>query len=186
MASLGLAESSGNPGAVSSAGALGLFQFMPGTAKGLGINPLQPGSAASGANTYLTNEFTWLRAAGYTSSNAKTALEMAIAGYNEGQGAMEEQINAYKAKYGTLPTFAQLKGFTPTPGLKPGQAGYIEPIQGQSIREVSNVLADLSALLSKFSNNFNGLTTAQLAKALITALNQASTTPPPPSRGLGG
>ena len=36
------AESAGNPNAVSKAGALGLFQFMPKTAKAYGINPLDP------------------------------------------------------------------------------------------------------------------------------------------------
>lgn len=47
------AESSGNPQAVSPKGAQGLFQFMPATAQGLGINPHDPVQAAQGAAKYL-------------------------------------------------------------------------------------------------------------------------------------
>lgn len=43
------AESAGNPNAVSSKGAQGLFQFLPQTAKAYGINPLDPQQAAVGA-----------------------------------------------------------------------------------------------------------------------------------------
>lgn len=43
------AESGGNPSAVSPKGALGLFQFMPDTAKQYGIDPLDPSQAAEGA-----------------------------------------------------------------------------------------------------------------------------------------
>lgn len=42
-------ESGGNAGAVSPKGALGLFQFMPETAKQYGIDPLDPTQAAEGA-----------------------------------------------------------------------------------------------------------------------------------------
>jgi len=42
-------ESGFNPSAHSSAGAQGIAQFMPGTAKGLGVNPLDPRSALFGA-----------------------------------------------------------------------------------------------------------------------------------------
>ena len=46
-------ESGGNPRAVSSAGALGMYQFMPGTARELGINPMDPTQARAGAERYL-------------------------------------------------------------------------------------------------------------------------------------
>lgn len=42
-------ESGGNPNAVSPAGAQGLFQFMPETAKAYGVNPFDPQSSAIGA-----------------------------------------------------------------------------------------------------------------------------------------
>lgn len=44
-----MAESSGNPNAISPKGALGAFQFMPETAKAYGVNPLDPQSSAVGA-----------------------------------------------------------------------------------------------------------------------------------------
>lgn len=53
LRSVATVESSGNPYATSRAGAQGLFQFMPGTAKELGINPMNPEQAASGAARYL-------------------------------------------------------------------------------------------------------------------------------------
>src|SRR6266542_2107820 len=42
-------ESGFNPSARSPAGALGIAQFMPATARGMGVNPLDPRSALFGA-----------------------------------------------------------------------------------------------------------------------------------------
>ena len=47
------AESAGNPRAVSSAGAIGLMQLMPGTAASLGVDPWQPRENLRGGITYL-------------------------------------------------------------------------------------------------------------------------------------
>ena len=43
-------ESANNPNAVSRAGAQGLFQIMPETAKELGIDPFDPTQAADGSD----------------------------------------------------------------------------------------------------------------------------------------
>lgn len=47
------AESGGKPGLTSKAGAVGLFQFLPGTAKHIGVDPHDPIEAAGGAAIYL-------------------------------------------------------------------------------------------------------------------------------------
>ena len=46
-------ESGGNPNAVSSAGAIGLMQLMPATARGLGVDPRNPRRNLEGGIKYL-------------------------------------------------------------------------------------------------------------------------------------
>lgn len=46
-------ESGGNPRAVSSAGAVGAYQFMPGTARQFGIDPRDEGASRAAAGKYL-------------------------------------------------------------------------------------------------------------------------------------
>lgn len=73
----------------SAAGALGMFQFMPATARDFGIDPLDWQQAADGAARYLRqlkNKFgTW---------------ELALAAYNWGQG----NVTKYLAGTKTMPT----------------------------------------------------------------------------------
>ncbi|HEU5383753.1 MAG TPA: lytic transglycosylase domain-containing protein [Ktedonobacteraceae bacterium] len=71
-------ESGFNPGAVSPAGAVGIAQFMPTTAAGMGVNPYDPTSALYGGArlmAQLSNEF--------GGNYAK-----ALAAYNAGPGAV--------------------------------------------------------------------------------------------------
>jgi len=71
-------ESGFNPGAVSPAGAVGIAQFMPATAAGMGVNPYDPTSALYGGArlmAQLNNEF--------GGNYAK-----ALAAYNGGPGAV--------------------------------------------------------------------------------------------------
>lgn len=46
-------ESRGDPRAVSPAGARGIYQLMPGTARELGVDPMDPVAARKGAERYL-------------------------------------------------------------------------------------------------------------------------------------
>lgn len=75
------AESGGNPNAVSPAGAQGLFQFMPATAKELGIDPLNPQEAAEGAAKYY----------GQLSKKYGGDVPQMLAAYNWGMGNVDRQ-----------------------------------------------------------------------------------------------
>lgn len=69
-------ESGFNPNAVSGAGALGIAQFMPGTAAGAGVNPMDPNSAIPGAAKLLSQYYHDLG-----------SWALALAAYNAGEGA---------------------------------------------------------------------------------------------------
>jgi cell wall-associated NlpC family hydrolase len=79
LAAVAQAESGGNAGAVSPAGAEGLMQIMPGTAQGLGVNPFDPAQAVDGAARLLRGD---LQQFG--------SLPLALAAYNAGPGAVEQ------------------------------------------------------------------------------------------------
>jgi cell wall-associated NlpC family hydrolase len=77
LAAVAKTESNFNPSAVSSAGATGLMQFMPATARGLGVDPGNPASAVDGAARHLRQ---------LTDQFGSTSL--ALAAYNAGPGAV--------------------------------------------------------------------------------------------------
>ena len=76
-------ESGFNPNAVSPAGAVGIAQFLPGTAAGLGINPWDPIQALHGAAQLMANY-----AHQYGGDYAK-----ALAAYNGGTGTVQYAVN---------------------------------------------------------------------------------------------
>jgi len=92
LAAVASQESGFNPGAVSPAGAVGLMQFMPSTARGLGVNPLDPASSINGAAKYLS---------GLQNQFGSTAL--ALAAYNAGPGAV--------SRYGGIPPYAETQNY---------------------------------------------------------------------------
>jgi hypothetical protein len=92
LAAVASQESGFNAGAVSPAGALGLMQFMPATAQGLGVNPLDPSSAINGAAQYLSS---------LQSQFGSTSL--ALAAYNAGPGAV--------SRYGGVPPYAETQNY---------------------------------------------------------------------------
>jgi hypothetical protein len=93
LAAIAKAESSFNPNAVSGAGARGLMQLMPGTARELGVNALNPGQAVEGAAKLMSQH---LRAFG-------GRVDLALAAYNAGAGNVR--------KYGGVPPFQETQNY---------------------------------------------------------------------------
>lgn len=78
LAGVGYVESRFRLDVVSSAGAQGMMQFLPGTAAEMGVNPWDPVSAVDGAARYLRDAL----------ERFGGSLEMAVGAYNIGPGAM--------------------------------------------------------------------------------------------------
>ncbi|MGY1723146.1 transglycosylase SLT domain-containing protein [Blastococcus sp. SYSU DS0533] len=92
LAAVAKQESGFNTSAVSPAGAQGLMQFMPATARGLGVDALDPSSAIDGAARYLSS---LTRQFGST--------ELALAAYNAGPGTV--------SRYGGIPPYPETQNY---------------------------------------------------------------------------
>jgi hypothetical protein len=96
LTAIARAESGGAAGAVSPAGAQGLMQLMPATARRFGVDhPFDPVESALGAAQYLDQ----LRAA----SPAGGQLTDLLAAYNAGEGAVR--------RYGGIPPYAETRRY---------------------------------------------------------------------------
>ncbi len=76
-----LQESAFDPRALSSAGAIGIAQFMPSTAEDIGVNPFDPYDAIDGAALLLSS---YVRAY----ADSPNPYVLALAAYNAGPGAV--------------------------------------------------------------------------------------------------
>ncbi len=85
-------ESGYDASAVSSAGARGLMQIMPGTARDLGVDPMVPAQAVDGAARLLAQHL-----------ETFGSLSLALAAYNAGPGNVRE--------HGGVPPFAETQAY---------------------------------------------------------------------------
>lgn len=82
-------ESGNNSNAVSPKGATSAWQIMPGTAKGLGVNPKDPLQAAEGGLRLLRDNYKRFRP---QAENEKHAWMMAVAGYHGNPNNVEKDL----------------------------------------------------------------------------------------------
>jgi hypothetical protein len=95
LAAVAKVESGYNPNAVSPAGAQGLMQIMPTTAKGLGVrNSFDPEQAINGAAKLLARNLREFK-----------SVPLALAAYNAGGGAVH--------RYGGIPPYAETQAYVP-------------------------------------------------------------------------
>lgn len=85
-------QESGFRDVTSPAGAVGYAQFMPETAKGMGVNPHDPESSVNGAAQYLSNAF-----------KKFGKMDLAVASYNAGTHAIE--------KYQGIPPYKETQNY---------------------------------------------------------------------------
>jgi hypothetical protein len=92
LAGVAKVESGYNARAVSGAGAEGLMQLMPGTARGLGVDPFNPAQAIDGAARLLKRNL-----------DEFGSLPLALAAYNAGGGAVH--------RYGGIPPYPETQAY---------------------------------------------------------------------------
>lgn len=96
-------ESGFNPRARSNAGARGIAQIMPGTARAWGVNPRDPIQSLHAAARNMARYIRTYRRQGH---DQPTSEKLALSAYNAGPGAVE--------KYGKVPPYRETQNYVRT------------------------------------------------------------------------
>ena len=123
------AESSFNPNAKSLAGAVGIAQFLPETAKSMGVDPWNPLQAIDGM-AHLDSIY--IKRFG--------AVDKALAAYNAGPGAVD--------KYDGIPPYAETQNYVKKIMGKLGEA-LSNPVANPSLVQVDDKSGDSTPSLTK-------------------------------------
>lgn len=142
-------ESGWRPDAKSPAGALGISQFMPGTAKGYGIDPMDPIASIDAQGKMMGNLL----------KSYKGNVALALAGYNAGAGAVADaggkvpnfpetqkyikNVQGYRKNYPGLAKGTVPAGDTKLP-LPDGTESTVAPPAGPSLLPITDVGASAS------------------------------------------
>ena len=118
-------ESGFRPDAVSRAGAVGLGQLMPGTARDLGVDPTNPEQNLEGSARYLRQQL----------DRFGGDMPLALAAYNAGPRRVAEAGNA-------IPNNAETQAYVPSVMRRAGVPGYAEggTVDSMPVHEI-NVVA---------------------------------------------
>ena len=129
LKAMGKAESDFDPSAVSPAGAMGIMQLMPGTAANLGVtDPFDPKQNIMGGAKYIAELLS-------TFSSYPNGLELAVAGYNAGPGAVKRA--GYRIpQNGETPAYVEkVLGYLKLADGAAGYAGEGDGRREESVRE---------------------------------------------------
>lgn len=162
-------ESGFNPNSTSGAGAQGIAQFMPSTAKGLGINPNNPRQALQGAAKLMS---------GYVKKYG--SYSKALEAYNGGPGVVGHSLPAETQNYVKI----ILNGHDPG-GLQKPSAASPSPTRTPKVNISAPGRADALRTLLMQSvaapSAATALTGTNIAAALISDSQQSSSTPTVPT-----
>lgn len=171
------AESNFNPRAVSSAGARGIAQIMPSTAKGWGVNPDDPVAALDAAAKNMaayTKTFLGGKPPGEETDPVKLreATEKALRAYNAGPGAVEAsrryaETNAYVNKIIGADKFS----FTQALGATQDSSAPVEEKGGLNLKDIVKGAAE----------KIPGMTPENLLGDFILRRKEANALPEPKS-----
>jgi cell wall-associated NlpC family hydrolase len=130
-------ESGWNPTARSPVGAYGFTQLMPGTAKGLGVNPADPIQNLEGGAKYLKMQYDRFK-----------DWDKALAAYNAGPGAV--------AKYGGIPPDAETQAYVRNIRGDAQKAGGFDPSLTPA-PDISSSLPDVESPTKPLGPSFDEL-----------------------------